>query len=247
MDIFSLLGLLLAAVAVIGGSILKGSGVAALLNPAAFVIVGVGTLASIFLHTPMPVFLHAMKLLRLVFTPPRVDLVQMIEKIVSWSQIARKDGLLGLEAVIEQEPGEFERKGMQLLVDGTGPEAIRQILEVDLFAKEHRDLQGAKVFESMGIYSPTLGIIGAVLGLMSVMQHLDDPSHLGTGIAAAFVATIYGIGFANLLFLPISAKLKAVIQEQVRAKEVLIEGVLAIAHGENPRNIETKLKGYLHH
>jgi chemotaxis protein MotA len=99
----------------------------------------------------------------------------------------------------------------------------------------------------MGIYSPTLGIIGAVLGLMSVMQHLDDPSHLGTGIAAAFVATIYGIGFANLLLLPASAKLKAAVQEQTQAKEVLIEGFLAIAHGENPRNIETRLKGYLHH
>ncbi|HMM44777.1 MAG TPA: flagellar motor protein [Candidatus Macondimonas sp.] len=247
MDIFSLIGLVLAMVAVIGGSILKGSGVAALLNPAAFVIVVVGTFASICLHTPMPVFVHAVKMLRLLFAPPRSDLNEIIGKVVGWSQIARKDGLLGLEKVIEQEKGEFERKGIQLLVDGTGPETIRQILEVEVSVKEHRDMQGAKVFESMGIYSPTLGIIGAVLGLMSVMQHLDDPSHLGTGIAAAFVATIYGIGFANLLLLPASAKLKAAVQAQTQVKEVLIEGFLAIAHGENPRNIETRLKGYLHH
>jgi len=148
--------------------------------------------------------------------------------------------------VVEQESDPFDRKGVQLLVDGTEPELIRQILEVEVATKEQFDMQGAKVFESMGIYSPTLGIIGAVLGLMSVMQHLADPSQLGHGIAAAFVATIYGIGFANLLFLPMSAKIKAAVQEEVHIKELMIEGILSIAQGENPRNIEIKLKGYLH-
>ncbi len=246
MDIFSVIGLILATIAIIGGSILKGSGVSALVNPAAFVIVAVGTLASIMLHTPKGTFMHALGLSRLIFKPPMLEPEAVIEKIVGWSNKARKEGLLSLESVVEQESDPFDRKGVQLLVDGTEPELIRQILEVEVATKEQFDMQGAKVFESMGIYSPTLGIIGAVLGLMSVMQHLADPSQLGHGIAAAFVATIYGIGFANLLFLPMSAKIKAAVQEEVHIKELMIEGILSIAQGENPRNIEIKLKGYLH-
>jgi len=246
MDIFSVIGLILATIAIIGGSILKGSGVSALVNPAAFVIVAMGTLAAIMLHTPKTTFMHALGLSRMIFKPPAMDPEAVIEKIVNWSNMARKEGLLSLEGMVEQEPDPFDRKGVQLLVDGTEPEVIRRILEVEVATKEHFDMQGAKVFESMGIYSPTLGIIGAVLGLMSVMQHLADPSQLGHGIAAAFVATIYGIGFANLLFLPMSAKIKAAIQEEVHVKELVIEGILSIAEGENPRNIEIKLKGYLH-
>jgi len=131
-------------------------------------------------------------------------------------------------------------------VDGAEPDAIRNILEVELSSKEHFDTQGAKVFEGMGIYCPTLGIIGAVLGLMSVMKNLADPSKLGPGIAAAFIATIYGIAFANLFFLPMASKLKAVIADQTRVREMIIEGLISISQGENPRNIESKLKGYLH-
>ena len=132
----------------------------------------------------------------------------MIEKIVEWSNIARKQGLLGLESAVEQEKDEFLKKGLQSLVDGGEPEAIRSSMEIELDTMEHFDTQAAKVFEAMGVYSPTLGIIGAVMGLMAVMQNLADPSKLGHGIAAAFVATIYGIAFANLLFLPMGNKLK---------------------------------------
>lgn len=245
MDILSLVGLTLALVAIVGGSIAKGSGVDALWNGAAFVIVVIGTLAAALLQTRLKVFLHAMRILPWLFSAPRIDTEETIEKLVSWSQIARKEGLLGLETLAEQETDAFAGKGLQLLVDGTEAEAIRNILEVDLSAKEQFDLQGAKVFESMGIYAPTLGIIGAVMGLMAVMQNLAEPDKLGPGIAAAFVATIYGIGSANLFFLPVSNKLKNSIQSQTAYREMIIDGITSIAEGENPRNIETKLRGYV--
>jgi chemotaxis protein MotA len=132
------------------------------------------------------------------------------------------------------------------VVDGSEPDVIRATLEVDLQARETADLRAARVFEGMGIYSPTLGIIGAVLGLMAVMQNLADPSKLGHGIAAAFTATVYGIGLANLLFLPMANKLKVVVQRRAHLSEMLIEGLIAIAQGENPRSIEGRLRGYLH-
>ncbi len=246
MDKLSVIGVVLALFAIVGGSILKGAGVGGLVNPAAFVIVLVGTLAAIMLHTPMATFRHALKILRWAFKPPRHDPEQLISRVVEWSGIARKQGLLALEGTVESEADPFVRKGLQMLVDGAEPEAIRSILEVELQTHEHFDQQGAKVFEGMGIYAPTLGIIGAVLGLMAVMKNLADPSKLGHGIAAAFTATIYGIASANLFFLPIAAKLKAAIADQTRVREMTIEGLISISQGENPRNIESKLKGYLH-
>jgi chemotaxis protein MotA len=148
--------------------------------------------------------------------------------------------------MIDDEADPFLRKGLQLVIDGSEPEAIRSMLEVDLETREAADTRAARVFEGMGVYSPTLGIIGAVLGLMAVMQNLADPSRLGKGIAAAFVATVYGIGLANLLFLPVANKLKLAVQAQSHLQEMLIEGLIAIAQGENPRLIEGRLRGYLH-
>lgn len=159
--------------------------------------------------------------------------------------VARKEGLLGLEAVADAEPDPYARKGLQLLVDGAEPESIRSILEVDLYTQEARDIQAAKVFESMGGYAPTIGIIGAVMGLIHVMGNLADPSMLGSGIAVAFVATIYGVGFANLLLLPMGNKLKSIALRQSRYREMLLEGILSIAEGENPRSIELKLQGFM--
>jgi chemotaxis protein MotA len=246
MDILSLLGLMLAAVAILVGAVLKGAGIKALLSAAAFMIVVVGTVAAIFVQTPLPVMKHAMRILPWIFKPPAVARLDLIKKMVEWSNTARKQGLLGLESVIEREPDDFVRKGLQLVVDGSEPDMIRSILEVDLHVREQSDTRAAKVFEGMGIYSPTLGIIGAVLGLMAVMQNLADPSKLGHGIAAAFVATIYGIGLANLFFLPVANKLKVAIAGVSESREMIIEGMISIAQGENPRAIESKLQGYLH-
>src|SRR4051812_13004396 len=246
MDILSVVGIILALVALLVGAVLKGAGIHALLSSAAFMIVVVGTIASICVQTPMQVMKHAMKILPWAFRPPVTERSELIKRMVEWSNVARKQGLLGLEPVIEREKDDFVRKGLQLVVDGSEPEVIRNVLEVDMHVREQADTRGAKVFEGMGIYSPTLGIIGAVLGLMAVMQNLADPSKLGHGIAAAFVATIYGIGLANLFFLPIANKLKVVIASLSESREMVIEGMISIAQGENPRSIESKLQGYLH-
>jgi chemotaxis protein MotA len=242
-DILSAIGFVLAVVAVLVGAVLKGAGIHALLSSAAFMIVVVGTIAAIFIQTPLPVFKHAMSRFSWVIKPPQMQAEALIAKIVEWSTIARKQGLLGLEPLIEREDDPFVKRGLQLIVDGGEPEAI---LEVEVDVREHADTRAAKVFEGMGIYCPTLGIIGAVLGLMAVMQNLADPSKLGHGIAAAFTATVYGIGLANLFFLPVAGKLKGIVAEQTQVREMVIEGVVSIVLGENPRAIEAKLQGFLH-
>lgn len=245
MDVLSLVGLILALVAIIGGNFLEGGHIGALANgPAALIVVG-GTLAAALVQTPVPVLKRALTLLRWVVLPPKVDLPGGINRVVGWSMTARKEGLLGLEAVADTERDPYARKGLQLLVDGVEPESIRSILEVDLFNQEGRDLQAAKMFEGMGGYAPTIGIIGAVMGLIHVMGNLADPSQLGSGIAVAFVATIYGVSFANLLLLPIGNKLKSIVMRQSSYREMLMEGLLSIAEGENPRSIELKLQGFL--
>ena len=246
MDRLSVIGIVLALGSLVGGSVLKGAGLSGLWSPAAFVIVVVGTIAAVLVQTPIETFKHALKIVRWVFRPPAHDHEALIGRIVEWSGTARRQGLLGLESEVESIDDAFLRKGLQMVVDGLEPESIRQMLEIEMEGQEHRDLAAAKVFEGAGIYSPTMGIIGAVLGLMAVMKNLADPSKLGHGIAAAFTATIYGIGMANLALLPMAAKIKGVVGGQTREREMVIEGLIAIAQGENPRNIEARLKGFLH-
>jgi chemotaxis protein MotA len=245
MDVLTLIGIILAFVAIIGGNFLEGGHLSALINgPAALIVLG-GTLAACLLQTPMTAFKRAMQIFIWILFPPRIDLAGGIDRVVSWSLTARKEGLLGLETVADTEPDAYSRKGLQLLVDGVEPEAIRSILEVDFLTQESRDIQAAKVFESMGGYAPTVGIIGAVMGLIHVMGNLADPNQLGSGIAVAFVATIYGVASANLILLPVANKLKAVAIRQSRYREMLLEGLLSIAEGENPRSIELKLQGFM--
>jgi chemotaxis protein MotA len=245
MDVLSIIGVILALTAIIGGNALEGGHIDSLVNGPAMVIVIGGTIGAILLQTPVSVFIHAIRLSSTVFLPPKLDLNATIDKLVGWSNIARKEGLLGLEEIAETEPDLFVRKGMQMLVDGGEPEIIRSILEVELDSREQHDIQAAKVFESMGGYSPTIGIIGAVMGLIHVMQNLADPSKLGSGIATAFVATIYGVGLANLFLLPFGNKLKSLAIGKSHYRDMIIEGIVSIAEGENPRNIESKLQGYL--
>jgi chemotaxis protein MotA len=245
MDALSLIGIVLALVAIIGGNYIEGGHIGALLNgPAALIVVG-GTLGASFLQTPMSVLKRALVVVRWIFFPPSIDLQGGVDRVVGWSMTARKEGLLGLEPIADAEPDPYSRKGLQLLVDGAEPEAIRSILEVDMLTQEDRDIQAAKVFESAGGYAPTIGIIGAVMGLIHVMGNLADPAQLGSGIAVAFVATIYGVSFANLLLLPISNKLRGVVMRQSRYRELILEGILSIAEGENPRSIELKLQGFM--
>lgn len=245
MDVLSLIGLVMAFVAIIGGNYLEGGQIAGLMNgPAALIVFG-GTFGAALLQTPVSHFKRATQILSWVIFPPYANLAHAINNVIGWSMTARKDGLLGLEAVAEAELDPFAQKGLQLLVDGVETEDIRSILEVDLYTQEDRDLNAAKFFECMGGYAPTIGIIGAVMGLIHVMGNLADPSQLGSGIAVAFVATIYGIGSANLLFLPVASKLKTMVIRQSRYREMLLEGILSIADGENPRSIELKLQGFM--
>lgn len=245
MDILSVIGVILSFAAVLGGNFLEGGEIGALFNLSAALIVIGGTLGAAILHTSLHNLKHALAIVSWVFFPPIHDRNNTVNRIVSWSKISRKEGLLGLEDIANNEKEPFANKGLQLLVDGTEPELIRQIMEVDLFLEEDRDLQGACFFECMGGYAPTIGIIGAVMGLIHVMSNLADPSLLGAGIATAFVATIYGVGLANLFLLPISNKLQSLIQTQYQFREMLMEGIISIAEGENPRSIEIKLQGYL--
>ena len=243
MDILSIVGVLIGIAAIIGGNAMEGGHISGLANgPAAVIVIG-GTVGAAMLQTPMPIFRHAFAILRWIFFPPTLDMRENINKVISWSMTARKEGLLGLERMVEEIDDIFIRKGLQLLVDGNEPGVIRQTLELDIDAREARDLAAAKVPEAMGGYAPTIGIIGAVMGLIHVMGNLADPSKLGGGIAVAFVATIYGVALANLLFLPAANKLKAVVKQQSRFELLVTEGLVSIAEGENPRIIEARLQG----
>jgi len=245
MDVLSLLGVILAFVAILGGNLLEGGALASLFNaPAALIVIG-GTLAATILQTSWPVLKRACSQSRWVFVPPLVNLEDGLDKVVNWSVIARKKGLLGLEGLAESETERFVQKGLLLLVDGAESTTIRSIMDVELETREQRDLDSARVFEAMGGYSPTIGIIGAVMGLIQVMTNLEDPESLGRGIATAFVATIYGVALANLLFFPMANKLRGLVRERTRYEDMMIEGLIAIAEGENPKSIEIRLSGFL--
>jgi chemotaxis protein MotA len=245
MDYLSIAGILLGLGAILGGNWWEGGHVSSLANGPALLIVLGGTCGAMLLQTPQITFIRGLKMLRWLFFPPAVDLRGQIAQVVAWSTQARKEGLLGLEELLVVEKDPFAKKGLQMLVDGNEGSLIRESLEVDMQATEHFDTQAAKIFEAMGGYSPTVGIIGAVMGLIHVMQNLTDPSKLGSGIATAFVATIYGVGLANLFLLPVAAKLKSHVHAQAQRRELIIEGLIAIADGENPKRIEAKLEGFI--
>lgn len=245
MDIMTVLGIVVGLVAILGGNIMEGGHTSSLMIFTAFFIVFGGTLGAVMVQTPLPVFTLSIKRMRWMFMPPKANKKEMIEKIVGWSQLARKEGLLSLQSIAEAEPDTFSRNGLQMLADGGEPETIRGILEVEMSMSEARETQAAKVWEGFGGYAPTIGIIGAVMGLIHVMNNLADPAALGPGIAVAFVATIYGVGLANLFFLPTANKLKSIASSQAQYREMVVEGLVAIAEGENPRNIDSKLQCYL--
>lgn len=245
MDIVSILGITLAFAAILGGQLLEGGHAGSLLQLTAFIIVMGGTIGAIMLQSSSKIFFQGMKLTKWIIYPPNAVPHDLINQVLGWSGIARKGGLLALEPQLDDLPDAFTKKGLQMLVDGAEPEKIRVALEVEIATYEKHHLDAAKVWQAAGGYAPTIGILGAVMGLIHVMENLSDPSKLGSGIAVAFVATIYGVGSANLFFLPISSKLKSIIEQEVIMREMLIEGLVSIANGENPRVIESKLQGYI--
>ncbi|GAB5452991.1 MAG: flagellar motor protein [Halioglobus sp.] len=244
-DFLSLAGVVLCVAAVVIGNLLEGGHTDSLVQLTAFVIVVGGTLGATMVQTPLQIFLRGMKRIRWVFMPPHFDREKMLKQITGWSRIARREGLLGLQKAAERERDAFAKKGLMLLVDGREPEEISKVLEIEIDNYTASELSAARVYEAMGGYSPTIGIIGAVLGLIHVMNNLADPSALGPGIAVAFVATIYGVGLANFFFLPMANKLKTICQDLTQYQEMMAEGIISIAEGENPTSIASKLEGYL--
>jgi chemotaxis protein MotA len=245
MDKISVFGLLIGILAIIGGQFLEGGQVGSLAQPTALLIVLGGTMGAVMLQSPYATFMRGLRMVGWVWYPPVVDSVSLIKQVSNWSHISRREGLLALENVMNQLKDEFARKGLQLLVDGAEPERLREVLEVEINTYENELRLSARIWEAAGGYSPTIGILGAVLGLIHVMENLSDPAKLGTGIAVAFVATIYGVGLANLVFLPMANKLKSHINRLVVQREMIVDGLVGIANGDNPRIIESRLQGYI--
>jgi chemotaxis protein MotA len=238
-------GLVLAIGGILLGLALEGGKIGQILQPTAALIVFGGTLGAVMVQFPLPVVMAAFASLAHVFFEPGEDPLIVVKEMVRYAQKARKDGIVSLDSEVEKIHETFWKKTLMLAVDGTEPTELRKIMEVDLENRAEREENIPRVFESAGGFSPTIGIIGAVLGLIQVMQHLDDIGEVGRGIAVAFVATIYGVGSANLFFLPSSGKLKIRNREEQLRHEIILEGVISILEGSNPRMVETKLLSFI--
>jgi chemotaxis protein MotA len=245
MDGLSIIGIALAVVAIAGGQWIEGGALGSLLQGAAFLIVVGGTIGAVMLQSPFSVFVRGLKMGGWILVSPRIDIQRVIAEMSEWADVVRREGALALENRLSQCTDAFTRNGLQMLVDGFESDRIREAMDTEIAAYEARQMAAARIWESAGGYAPTIGILGAVLGLIHVMESLSDPTKLGNGIAVAFVATIYGVASANLLFLPIAGKLRTLIQAQVMQRELVLDGLLGIANGENPKLIETRLQGYL--
>lgn len=238
-------GLLLAAAGILGGMTIEGGKISQILQPTAFMIVLGGTIGAVMISFPLPIVLKSFGRLSEVFFEKNKDLESVVKEIVGYANKARKEGIVALDRELESIQDPFLKKSLMLAVDGTEPEELRKIMELEMDNQAEHEEKLPQVFESAGGYAPTIGIIGAVLGLIQVMQHLDNIDEVGKGIAVAFVATIYGVGSANILFLPSGAKLKIRIRQEQLTREMILEGVLSILEGMNPRMVETKLRGFL--
>lgn len=245
MDKSSFGGVLLATVGILGGLMLEGGSVAQIIQPTAALIVFGGTIGAVMLQFPLAVVMESFGRLAHVFFERGKNPHEVIQQIVEFANKARKEGIVALDSQLDSIEEPFLKKSLMLAVDGTEPQELRKMMELELDNQAERQEKIPQVFESAGGFAPTIGIIGAVLGLIQVMQHLDDIEEVGTGIAVAFVATIYGVGASNLFFLPAAGKLKIRIREEQVVREIMLEGVVSILEGMNPRMLETKLLGFL--
>lgn len=244
MDRASLIGIVLVLVGILAGQVLEGGHIASLLQPAAFTIVVVSTIGAVLLQSRLPVFIRGVKMLKWVAFMPEDKSRKNVQDAMIWSVVARREGFLSLERYIDSVKDPFIEKGLKLVVDGVDPERLKEILDVDISFYEMEQRQAIKIWDAAGGYSPTIGILGAVLGLIHVMENLSDPNKLGSGIAVAFVATIYGVGLANLLFLPVANKLKEIVGREVVRREMLADIFYSIAQGDSPRIVEERLANH---
>ena len=245
-DIASILGILVAVGGIIGGLVMEGGKVSDVTQVTAAIVVLGGTLGAVMITSPMQSLIGAAKSLKKVFFEEVIDPHAAVEEIIRYATKARKNSIISLEEDLDKIADPFLRKALSLAVDGTDLQELRTMMELELTQAEKHAESDAKVFEAAGGYSPTIGIIGAVMGLIQVMKHLENIEEVGRGIAVAFVATVYGVAVANLFFLPAASKIKARIHNDVSAKELMLEGVISIVEGMNPKLIRVKLEAFLH-
>lgn len=245
MDKSSFLGLIVGVGGIVAGLLLEGGRLSQVLQPTAAIIVFGGTLGAVLLQFPTPVVASAFRRLVQVFFEQKRDPQETVQQLVGFANKARRNGMISLDADLPAVHDPFLKRSLMLAVDGTEPQELRKMMQLEIDNQAEREENIPKVFESAGGFAPTIGIIGAVLGLIQVMQHLDNINEVGKGIAVAFVATVYGVGSANLFFLPSSGKLRLRIREEQIIREMTLEGVVSILEGMNPRMLETKLRGFL--
>jgi chemotaxis protein MotA len=244
LDYTTLAGLVLATLGIVGGLLLEGGKVSDISQLTAALIVLGGTLGAVMVTTPMPVLAAAVKKLPSIFWRPVLSADSLIQQILTLAAKARRQGLVSLDNELDEIENRFFRKALMLAIDGTDLKEVRRIMDMEIIAAERQGEAEAKVFESAGGYAPTIGIIGAVLGLIQVMKHLEDLGAVGHGIAVAFVATVYGVSLANVFLIPAANKLKAHLQSSIQMKELALEGVITIAEGLNPKLIESRLEPF---
>lgn len=245
MDLLSLIGLAIGFGAIVLTMTVDGGNLGSLLQLSAVIIVVGGTVGAVLLQTPAVIFFRGCKMLVWVFFPPKDDRQELARDILEWLRIARRQFILALDPVAEQQSDPFVRQGLRLVVDGIDAAQIRILLESVIANQERDEMLASEIFEAMGGYAPTVGILGAVMGLITVMSHLEDPTKLGSGIATAFVATVYGVGAANLICLPIGNKLKVLVRKRVQRLEMITEAMVGIAIMEQPMQFEMRLRSFL--
>jgi chemotaxis protein MotA len=244
-DITTILGPIIAFGLILLGVVLEGGHISSLVQPTALIIVGGGTVGATLSSFPLEHTIQAMKALKTCISPPKSDHEKTIAELTELCQFARKNGIMALESKAKAHPDAFTRKGLTLVVDGIDPAMLLSIMETELETFEEHSKIPIPVIEAVGAYAPTIGIIGAVLGLIHVMSNLDDPSKLGGGIAVAFVATIYGLAIANIIALPLGSKLKQRVAQQVHEKNMILQGLVALQNGENPHFLSQRLRAFL--
>lgn len=245
MDLATIIGLVMGFGAIFGGAAIEGVHISALIQPTAALIVLGGTFGAAFVSFPLSAIINALKGIKTAFLPAKVDHEQVVKDIINYATKARRNGLISLEQEAQSARDPFIKKGISLVVDGIDPQKLRETLEADIMAYEDHTKHTVEFYEAAGGYAPTIGIIGAVLGLIHVMANLSDTSKLGGGIAVAFVATIYGLIVANIICLPIGNKIKIRMKEEVLRRVMILEGLIAIQNGENPHFIEQKLMAFV--
>lgn len=245
MDLLTIAGILFGVFTITLGQFLEGGHLISLLNAPALLIVLGGTFAAVMIETSWRTFVRSFFMLPWIFMPPKNNFAEQVKKLVLWSSLVKRKGILSLESVLAEDLDEFTKRGLIVLIDSGDAKSLRSILDIEFDRRLNKELDAAMVFESMGGYAPTIGILGAVIGLIKVMGNLTEPDKLGIGVGVAFIATIYGVGFANLFFLPVANKLKRIVANKMRMYEMILEGLVSIADGENIDILEVKLLGFV--